>query len=147
MYGDTEQMRRRVDQLRQQGADVRALAEELMARTDALGWTGRAAGAMRERVAERASQLRTAADGHDRAAEALGRHLRAVTDAQDHIAAIEERAAALVADARIRIARIEAANEDAGVRREPDPADVALAGFTPPAPGHRDWLTVELPGL
>lgn len=148
MYGDTELMRRRVDQLRQQGTDVRSLADELMARTDALGWTGRAADAMRERVTDRATQLRTAADGHDRAADALARHLQAVTDAKDRIEEIEERAATLVSDARTRIARVEAANEAGdGVRREPAPEDAKLAAFTPPASGHKDWLTVELPGL
>ena len=30
---------------------------------------------------------------------------------------------------------------------EPDPDDLTLADFTPPASGHQDWLAVALPGL
>ena len=62
MYGDSEIIRRRATQLRDQGADVRALADELVARVEGLGWTGRAADAMRERVTDRASHLRVAAE-------------------------------------------------------------------------------------
>lgn len=127
MYGDTEVARRRADRLREQGVELRALARELTARTEALGWTGRAATAMHARVADRSRHLLVAADGHDRAADALVRHARAVEREEDRIAAIEGRAAALVADAA--------------------PDDEALAGFVPPAPGHKDWLQVELPGL
>jgi len=29
----------------------------------------------------------------------------------------------------------------------PDPVDELLARFVPPPSGHRDWLTVELPGV
>ncbi|HWJ81705.1 MAG TPA: hypothetical protein VNS55_05665 [Nocardioides sp.] len=122
MYGESDLIRRRADQLRDQGADVRALADQLVARTDALGWTGRAAEAMRARVADRAAHLRGAADRHDRAADALGRHGAAVDDLKDRIAAAEKRGAALGADGR------------------------APSGFVPPAPGHRDWLDAELPG-
>jgi uncharacterized protein YukE len=155
MYGDTESMRRRVSQLREQSTDVRSLADELVARTDALRWTGRAATAMRHRVADRAAQLRRAADGHDRAADALAHHLQVVAETQDRIAEIEQRATTLVEDARTRVARIAATNAagaidatDAGsVQREPQPEDALLVAFDPPPSGHRDWLTVELPGL
>ncbi|MEQ4547805.1 hypothetical protein, partial [Nocardioides kribbensis] len=60
------------------------------------------------------------------------------------------RAATLVADARARVAAVQAhADDDAalGVRRLADPADEQVAGFDAPPAGHRDWLTVELPGL
>ena len=68
-------------------------------------------------------RLRVAADAHDRAADALARHLQAVVETKDRIAELEERATRLVE------------------------ADPSLSGFTPPRSGHKDWLTVELPGL
>lgn len=148
MYGDSDLIRRRVSQLRDQGADVRALADQLVARTEALGWSGRAATAMRDRVAERAHHLRAAADLHARAADALRAHVDRVDSVRDEIAAVEARVADLVAAARERLAAIDASNQAGdGPRITPDPADEVLAGFAPPARGHRDWLTVELPGL
>ena len=148
MYGDSDQVRRRVSQLRDQGADVRALADQLVARTDALGWTGRAADAMRERIAERASHLRAAADAHVGAADALDKHVQSVDAVKEEIATIEARAADLIADARTRLSAITAQNDESdGPRITPNPEDEVLAGFVPPAPGHRDWLSVELPGL
>jgi methyl-accepting chemotaxis protein len=125
VYGDSDLVRRRVDQLRDLGADVRSLADQLVARTEALGWTGRAAEAMHARVAERATHLRAAAGRHDAAADALDRHAAAVDETKEQIADIERRVAVLTADSD----------------------DESLAGFVPPAPGHRDWLDVELPGL
>ncbi|MCD4532785.1 hypothetical protein LRP67_01625 [Nocardioides sp. cx-169] len=149
MYGDTDVLRRRADQLREQGVDVRMLAEQLIAQTEGLGWTGRAAESMRLRVQERANHLRAVAAAHDTAADSLGRHTQEVTSLKDAIAERERTVASLVADARTRIAQVEAANEgaDGAVRRVPDPDDTALVAFTPPPPGHKDWLTVELPGL
>ena len=155
MYGDSELVRRHVDRLREQAVDVRSLADQLVARTEALGWSGRAATALRERVLERTSHLRVAAARHESAAETLSRHVDAVDAVRADIAEVERRAAALVADARARLGRVakaagddEAAEADGpGVRISPDPDDEVLAGFVPPAPGHRDWLTVDLPGL
>lgn len=122
MYGDSDQIRRRGSQLRDQGADVRSLADQLVARTEALAWTGRAADAMRERIAERANHLRTAAEAHVGAADLLDKHAAEVDRVKEEIAAIEARAQRLIEDGQ-------------------------LSSFVPPAPGHRDWLTVELPGL
>ena len=148
MYGDSDVMRRRADQLREQAVDLRGLADRLVAQTEGIGWTGRAAESMRERVRERATQLRTAAAEHDTAADSLDRHVQEVDALKDAIAAAERRAATLVADARTRVARIEAVNEtEPGVRRVPDADDQTLAGFSPPPSGHKDWLTVSLPGL
>lgn len=149
MYGDTEVMRRRAGQLRDQGTDVRALADQLVAQTDALGWTGRAAESMRQRVQERATHLRSAAAQHETAADSLDRHVHEVEGSQDAIAGAERKASALIAEARTRIARIESANEgqESGVRTLPDADDRTLADFTPPPSGHKDWLTVDLPGL
>lgn len=148
MYGDSVQIRRRGSQLRDQGADVRSLADQLVARTDALAWTGRAADAMRERIGERAGHLRAAAEAHTGAADLLDKHAEEVDRVKEEIAAIEGRAADLLADARSRLSAIAAQNERGeGPSIAPAPEDEQLAGFVPPAPGHRDWLSVELPGL
>lgn len=149
MYGDTDVMRRRVGQLREQATDLRALADQLVARTEGTGWTGRAAESMSERVRDRAARLREAAAGHDRAADSLDKHLSEVDRAKDAIAQVERKAGSLVADARARVARVDAqaADDPAGVSRTADPTDLQLAAFDPPPPGHRDWLGVHLPGL
>ncbi len=150
MYGDTDVMLRRVGELREQGADIRALADQLVARTEALGWSGRAAESMRHRIRDRATHLRAAAAQHDTAADSLERHAHEVARVQEAIADSERKVTALVADARTRIARIEAGNEsraDSGVHTLPDADDRSLAGFDPPPSGHKDWLTVDLPGL
>lgn len=152
MYGDTDQLRRRVDQLREQGVEVRTLADQLVARTEGLGWTGRAAESMRLRVHERAAHLRDAAADHETAADSLDKHLTDLTALQEAIAHREHKAASLVADARTRVARVESANDSAAspapaVRRVADADDLVLVAFAAPPPGHRDWLSVELPGL
>lgn len=156
MYGDTDVLRRRVDELREQAVDVRALADRLVAQTESIGWTGRAAESMRLRVTERATHLRGAAAQHESAADVLDHHLQEVERAADEIAAIEQRVEALVADARTRVARIAATAEasyddkapgEPRVRIEADPDDLALTRFEAPPSGHRDWLDVELPGL
>lgn len=125
MYGDTELMRKRVAQLREQGVDLRAMADRLVARTESVGWTGRAAGALEVRVQDRAAHLRDVAARHETAADALEAHLLEVDRLKDAIALAERRADRLVTDR---------------------PGD-DRRGFSPPAPGHKDWLTVDLPGL
>ncbi|MFC7497052.1 MULTISPECIES: hypothetical protein [unclassified Nocardioides] len=119
MYGDIEVMRRRALELREQGVDLRALADRLVVSTEAVGWTGRAAAALDERIRARAGHLREVAGRHDDAAEALDGHLVAVDDLKEAIADAERRAR----------------------RALPSDGDTA----TPP-PGHRDWLTHEPPG-
>lgn len=123
MYGDTDVMRRRVAELREQGVDIRSTADQLVAQTQGVPWTGRAADALRERVRERASRLREVAFAHDTAADSLERHLLEVDGTKDAIADVERKAAALVADDRVS------------------------AEFEPPPSGHKDWLAVEIPGL
>ena len=78
MYGDSLVMRRRATQLREQGEDIRAMAEQLVSHSDEVSWTGRAADTMRERVRERAAHLREAANAHDAAAASLEKHLARV---------------------------------------------------------------------
>jgi len=148
MYGDADLIRRRADQLREQAVDLRGLADLLVAQTEAIPWRGRAADAMRERVRERAGHLRTAAGDHDTAADSLERHAAEVERLKEAIADVERRATTLIADARTRVARVAAANEaEPDVQRVPDADDQALADFTPPPSGHKDWLAVSLPGL
>ncbi|MCD6640074.1 MAG: hypothetical protein LT071_09205 [Nocardioides sp.] len=142
MYGDTAAARRRVGQLREQAGDIRAMADHLVARSEAVPWRGRAAEAMRTRIRERAAQLRAAAEHHETAADSLARHLGEVDVVKDAIATREHKAAALVEDARARAA---AAEHDAGA--EVDEADALLLSFDPPPPGHHEWLGVSLPGL
>lgn len=147
MYGDTAVMRRHAAALRDQAADIRATADLLVGRAEQIGWAGRAAEAMRERVRERAAQLRGCASSHEGAADALERHLHEVDHSKDAIAEIERKATSLVTDARTRAARLAAVDDADGVDRRPSDEDDALLAFTPPPPGHRDWLAVELPGL
>ena len=120
MYGDTDVMRRHSGRLREQGAEIRAMADQLVAQAEAVSWPGRAGDAMRERIRERAARLREAADRHEHAAGTLDTHTQLVDHLKDSIAETERRATALLEDG-------------------------ALPRFEPPAPGHKDWLAVSLP--
>jgi hypothetical protein len=91
---------------------------------------------MRERIRERASHLRAAAAQHDAAADSLAAHLVEVDRLKEAIDLRSRKATTLVEDARTR-------SSEGGA----DYADAALAAFDPPPAGHRDWLTVDLPGL
>jgi hypothetical protein len=122
MYGDTDVMRKHVGRLREQGTEIRAMADHLVAQAETVTWAGRAGDAMRERIRERASRLREAADRHDHAAATLDTHTQLVDELKDSIAETERRATALLEDG-------------------------ALPRFEPPAPGHKDWLAVTLPGV
>ena len=144
MYGDTAAGRKRVAQLREQGGDIRALASRLVSQAEAVPWHGKAADAMRERIKERASHLRTAAAQHETAADSLARHLAEVDTLKEAIDVRAHKATALVEDARTRAS--EASGPD-GILAEADETDAALLAFDPPPAGHKDWLTVALPGL
>lgn len=93
MYGDTDVMRARVDQLREQALDLRTTADRLVARAEGAAWSGRAAEAMRARIRDRAVALRATAERHDAAAESLSKHLAEVDRLKDAIRAVEHRAA------------------------------------------------------
>jgi hypothetical protein len=144
MYGDTAAGRKRVAQLREQGGDIRALAARLVSQAEAVPWHGKAADAMRERIKERASHLRTAAAHHETAADSLARHLVEVDTLKEAIDVCAHKATTLVEDARTRAG--EASGPD-GIPAEVDETDAALLAFDPPPAGHKDWLTVNLPGL
>jgi hypothetical protein len=138
MYGDTTASRRRAAQLREQGGDIRALAARLVSQAEAVPWHGKAADALRERIKDRANHLRTAAAHHETAAESLARHLAEVDTLKEAIEVRSHKANALVEDARTRAA------QGGGT---PDETDATLLAFDPPPAGHKDWLTVDLPGL
>lgn len=120
MYGDSDVVRRHAARLREQGWDIRVLADQLVGRSEAVHWNGRAADAMRVRVRERAARLREAAARHETAATALDTHGAEVDGLKDAILDAERRSRALVAD---------------GVVDDVD---------TPPS-GHKDWLAVTPP--
>jgi uncharacterized coiled-coil DUF342 family protein len=139
MYGDTAAGRKRVAQLREQGGDIRALAARLVSQAEAVPWHGKAAESMRERIKERANHLRAAAAQHETAAESLAKHLTEVDSLKESIEVRAHKATSLVEDARTRAS-------EAGDRGS-DRAEAALVAFDPPPAGHKDWLTVDLPGL
>lgn len=145
MYGDTAAGRKRVAQLREQGGDIRALASRLVSQAEAAPWHGKAADAMRERIKERANHLRLAAAHHESAAESLARHLVEVDSLKEAIDTRSHKATSLVEDARTRAG--EATTAPDGTPREHDETDATLLSFDPPPAGHKDWLTVNLPGV
>jgi hypothetical protein len=140
MYGDTAAGRKRVAELREQGGDIRALAARLVSQAEAVPWHGKAAESMRERIRERAGHLRAAAAQHDTAAESLAGHLVEVDRLKEAIDTRTRKAATLVEDARTR-------SSEAAPGAAADESDGSLLAFDPPPAGHRDWLTVDLPGL
>ncbi|MCW2738028.1 hypothetical protein [Nocardioides sp.] len=145
MYGDTAAGRKRVAQLREQGGDIRALAARLVSQAEAAPWHGKAADAMRERIKERANHLRAAAAHHETAADSLARHLAEVDSLKEAIDTRSHKATSLVEDARTRASQAGAEEGEAPV--EADATETALLAFDPPPAGHKDWLTVTLPGL
>jgi hypothetical protein len=140
MYGDSAAGRKRVAQLREQSGDIRALASRLVSQAEAVPWRGKAADSMRERIKERADHLRAAAAHHETAADSLARHLVEVDRLKEAIDTRSHKATTLVEDARTR-------QGEAAPGSEPDEAAAALLALDPPPPGHKDWLTLELPGL
>ena len=145
MYGDTAVGRKRVAQLRERADDIRSLAERLVAQSESVPWHGRAAEAMRTRIKERATHLRAAAEQHDVAANALVKHLGVVDETKGAIEEREHRGATLVEEAHARVAATH--GEDGLPTVEPSEEDATLIAFSAPPSGHKDWLTVELPGL
>lgn len=147
MYGDPAAMRRRASQLREQSTDIRAMADRMVAQVESITWEGRAAADLRTRVHDRAALLRDCASQHETAADSLTKHVSEVERLKDAIDGIERKAGSLVADARTRIAQQRSQDTPEGLTIDPTDADRILDRFVPPASGHKDWLTVELPGL
>ena len=150
MYGEPRAVRRQATQLREQGVEIQQLADRLVAQAESVPWRGRAAEAMRARIADRAVGLREAAALHATAADTLDRHAHQVDGLQDAIASVERKVDSLVTDARARVAASGSGTGESGTRESgagPAPEDEVLLAFEPPPTGHRDWLDVELPGL
>ena len=146
MYGDTEVIRRLARTLHEQAGEIRRESDRLLREAESVPWQGLAADAMRTQARSRTRALRQTARLHDTAADALERHAVEVERVKALIAAIEDKVRALVAAARERLAGIAGA-VSAGLGLSPDPLDELLDRFVPPPSGHRDWLTVDLPGL
>ena len=147
MYGDPTAIRGLASRLHDQADDLRGQADGLLARAEAVAWRGRAADAMRAHARDRVAALRHTARAHDDAAQALERHAAEVERLQALIAALERRAHQLVTAARERLAGLAAQLLEGVGRLLPDPSDELLARFVAPPSGHRDWLSVDLPGL
>lgn len=143
MYGDTEAIRALATTIRGHGAAIETEADVLLGRAETTPWEGLAADAMRLRVRTQVVGLRQTAQLHEDAAAALEQHADDVDRIKALIAAIERKVMSMVEAARSRLAGL------AGLLDTvlPDPVDELLARFVPPPTGHRDWLTVDLPGL
>jgi uncharacterized protein YukE len=138
MYGDTAVIRQLARLMRERADDLRAEADELAGRAETVAWSGLAADAMRRMARQHASGLRSCAQAHDTAADALDHHARTVDRLEELIASIERRALHLLESA---------AGGLAGVVGHvlPDAVDHWARGFDPPPHGSRAWLDVHLP--
>lgn len=138
MYGDTDVVRALARQMRARGADIRSEADDLLARAEAVPWSGLAADAMRRLARDHAGGLRRCAEEHESAADALERHARQVEHLEEVIAAIERKVGHLLDSA---------AGGLAGLVDHVVPGSVAdwLHHFDPPPHGSREWLDVHLP--
>lgn len=148
MYGDTAVIRRLAQQMSDQGTEIRSDADRLVKASELVVWEGRAAQAMRERMAERAVALRRTADEHDDAARALRHHADEVDRLKDLIREIARRVHGLIEGAKSRLASLADKAIDLVKKVTPDPVDEMLSSFQPPPEGHKDWLDVpdQLPG-
>lgn len=148
MYGDSRVVRRLATQMTDQGTEIRSDADQLARAAQVVVWDGRAAQAMRERMAARAVALRRTADEHDDAAQALRHHADEVDRLKDLIREIARRVHGLIEGARSRLADLAGHAVDLITHLTPDPVDEMLSRFQPPPAGHQDWLHVpdQLPG-
>jgi uncharacterized protein YukE len=131
MYGDTSTIRAFARQFRERAEEIRSEAERVDTRAAEVAWQGLAAAAMRARTEQRTAALRRTAELHDLAAGALDAHAAEVDRIKSLIAAVERQARDLLAAAGDGL----------------DTVGGLLDRFTPPLPGSRDWLGVDLPGL
>jgi NAD(P)-dependent dehydrogenase (short-subunit alcohol dehydrogenase family) len=150
MYGDTQAIRARARDLRRLADEIRWEGDTLRIRAGSVIWEGLAADAMRALATRRGSELRRVADLFDAAAAALDHHADAVETVKAVIDRIERRVRDLVSAARERLGALAGLVATAGEALgaiTPDPLDEMLDRFVPPPPGHRDWLTVNFPGI
>lgn len=139
MYGDPEVVRALARRVREHGDDIRAEADDVLARVGAVAWTGLAADAMRGLAREHAHGLRSCAQAHHDAADALDRHARQVEHLQEMIAAIERRVRGLLDGAAHGLAGLIGHVVPGGL-------DDWARHFDPPPTGSREWLDVHIPG-
>ena len=142
MYGDTTAIRALAARLREQGLEIRAEADTLVGRAEAVSWSGLAADTMRLMSRQHAGELRTCAALHEEAAEALDRHAREVEHLQDLIAAVERRVTHLLASAAGGLGGLVRHLTGHAV---PDRVGHWLAHFDPPPHGSKAWLDVHVP--
>jgi len=142
MYGDTTVIRRLAAQMGEQGAEIRRDADRLVEASQLVLWEGRAARAMRERMAERAVALRRTADEHDDAARALRHHADEVDRLKELIREVAHRVRGLVEAARSRLDDLADRARDLVTSVPPDSVDRVLASLQHPPEGHKDWLLV-----
>ncbi|CAI9401261.1 hypothetical protein [Nocardioides sp. T2.26MG-1] len=147
MYGDTTTIRALAARLRERGDEIRGEATMLATRAEQVPWQGLAADAMREQARVRAAALRRTAALHDDAADALDRHAREVDRLKDLIAAIERKVHHLLAEAADGVGGLVGGAIHGAVHGLRDLVPGGPAGFVPPPPGSRAWLSVDLPGL
>src|SRR3954469_4502359 len=121
MYGDTTVIRALARRLREQAGEIRAEADLLVAHTEAVGWSGLAADAMRSMARDHAAGLRACATLHADAADALDRHASEVDRLVGLIAGIEHRVLGTL--------------------------EHLAHHFVPPPHGSKEWLEVHVPRL
>lgn len=146
MYGDTTVIRGLARRLRDQGADIRAEADVLVAHADAVHWSGLAADAMRGLARAHAGDLRQCAARHSDAADALDRHAREVDHLEDLIAGIERRVRGVLDSALHVGGHVLGGLTHALSHVVPDPLEHWAQHFVPPPHGSKAWLDVHVPG-
>jgi hypothetical protein len=142
VYGDTTVIRALARRLREQGADIRAEADALVGRAEAVHWSGLAADAMRSLARTHAGGLRECASRHEDAAEALDRHAREVDHLVELIAGIERRVRGILDDAGHALGGLTHAFSHV----VPDPVGHWAEHFVPPPHGSMAWLDIHVPG-
>lgn len=151
MYGDPGVIRSLATDLRDEAIELRAEAGRLVAHAADARWVGLSADRMRERVGEKAADLRDHATRLDDAAEKMDAHAQEVEELLALIAAIQTKVKNLIAGAIDRLQDVGNALLDAGkdLLSGKNPLDDLLANFSPPPDGHKDWLDVpdQLPGV
>ena len=141
MYGDTTAIRALAGRLREQGGEIRAEADSLVGRTEAVRWTGLAADSMRGLVHGHAADLRTCATLHAEAADALDRHAREVDRLEELIRSIEHRVLGALDSAGHAFGGLTHAISHV----VPDSIEHGVDRFVPPPHGSMDWLAVHVP--
>lgn len=147
MYGDTSVIRRQADRMDERAGDLRATGRSLSAAAESTVWVSVAGDRMRERVADRRTEVEATAEAYEAAAAALRRHADEVDELKRLIEAIENRVRSLITGAVDRLrdfadSVVDGAKDLVGLGDEPSAQDERLASYAPPPPGDRAWLDV-----